>query len=245
MLDVANRHFSKLQEAVEPFNKELRAIKDGETSVPWYPYGTMYNFEHIAPLVVGIDHLFSGKRKFADIGAADGDLAFFLERNGNSCSIYDYGPTNYNGLKGARRIKELLGSDVDIHEADLDSQFQLDGNYDLVFLLGILYHLKNPFYALERIAKHSEHLLVSTRICRHFHRRGPDVSSVSAAYLVSPTEANNDATNYWIFTEAGLKRIFDRSGWDILAFRTLGDVKRSNPQDNDRDERAFALLKRR
>ena len=245
MLNRPNRHFSKLRQAAGPFDEELKTIKNAEKSVPWYPYGTMSNLDHIAPLVAGIDHLFSGKRKFADIGAADGDLAFFLEKNGNSCDIYDYGPTNYNGLRGARWVKELLNSNAGIYEADLDSQFSLNGEYDLVFFLGILYHLKNPFYALERIAKHSEHLLVSTRICRHFHQGAPDASSVAAAYLLGPSESNNDATNYWIFTEAGLKRIFQRSGWEIVSFCTLGDVERSNPQDNQRDERAFALLKRR
>jgi tRNA (mo5U34)-methyltransferase len=245
MPDLQGACFSKLREGAKPFEEELKAIKSREESVSWYPYGTMYNFDHIAPLVVGIDHLFSGDRKFADIGAADGDLAFFLERNGNNCSIYDFGPTNYNGLKGARRVKELLNSGVDIHEVNLDAQFEMAGEYDLVFFLGILYHLKNPFYALEKIAKHSEHLLVSTRICRHFHQGAPDVSTSAAAYLLGPTESNNDSTNYWIFTEAGLKRIFERSGWEVVSFRTLGDVERSNPQDNQRDERAFALLKRR
>lgn len=240
-----SQHFNKLREAAKPFGEELKAIKDGEKSVPWYPYGTMNNLDHIAPLVTEIDHLFSGKRKFADIGAADGDFAFFLERNDNTCSIYDFGPTNYNSLRGARRIKELLKSNVEIHEIDLDSQFNLHGDYDLVIFLGILYHLKNPFYILERLTRHTEYLLVSTRTCRHFHQGGPDVSSVSAAYLVGPSELNNDATNYWIFTEAGLKRIFERSGWEIVSFRTVGDVERSNPQDSERDERAFALLKRR
>jgi 2-polyprenyl-3-methyl-5-hydroxy-6-metoxy-1,4-benzoquinol methylase len=35
----------------------------------------------------------------------------------------------------------------------LDSQFTLSGEkYDAIFLLGVLYHLKNPFFVLEKLA---------------------------------------------------------------------------------------------
>jgi hypothetical protein len=71
------------------------------------------------------------------------------------------------------------------------------------------------------------------------------VSAVPAAYLLGPDESNNDATNFWVFTDAGLKRLLDRTGWDLVTYRTLGDVARSNPWDNDRDERAFTLVKSR
>ena len=50
---------------------------------------------------------------------------------------------------------------------------------------------------------------------------GPDVSSFSIAYLLSPNELNNDSTNYWIFTVAGLKRLVDRAGWNVVGFRTI------------------------
>jgi hypothetical protein len=63
--------------------------------------------------------------------------------------------------------------------------------------------------------------------------------------LLGPDESNNDATNFWIFTAAGLRRVADRAGWDVVAMRTVGDVTHSNPQDADHDERAFALLRSR
>ena len=73
----------------------------------------------------------------------------------------------------------------------------------------------------------------------------PDASGIAAAYLLAPDESNSDATNYWIFTTAGLRRLFDRTGWNVLVERHLGDIKTSNPQDNARDERLFAILERR
>jgi tRNA (mo5U34)-methyltransferase len=79
-----------------------------------------------------------GNKSIADIGAADGDLAFFMESLGNQCDIYDFGPTNYNGLRGAYFLKERLKSNVGIYERDFDSQFSMTGKYDLIFFLGIL-----------------------------------------------------------------------------------------------------------
>ena len=211
---------------------------------PWYPYDTMSNFPALAPLMTEeVDSIFGGGKRFADIGAADGALAYYLESRGNAVDIYDYGPTNYNNLRGARHLKTVFDSKVNIHEIDLDSQFSLSGEYDFVFFLGILYHLKNPYYILESLAKRAKYMAVSTRVVKHFKTGAPDVTSYAAAYLVSPTESNNDHTNYWMFTDAGLKRIFDRTGWQVLSYRTVGDVTASNPQDADHDERAFAVLK--
>jgi 2-polyprenyl-3-methyl-5-hydroxy-6-metoxy-1,4-benzoquinol methylase len=142
-------------------------------------------------------------------------------------------------------MKQLLESSVEIIEQDLDTQFRITSQYDLVFLLGILYHLKNPFYVLEQLSKTSRHLILSTRIARHFTAATADASVIPAAYLLNADEANNDSTNYWIFTLAGLRRLAERTGWEVVAVRTTGDLIHSNPQDNDRDERAFALLRSR
>lgn len=238
-------NFKEFRTNSEPFGRRLEDIQAQNPAIPWYPYGSMANLQHLEPMIDPIDFLFAGGQRIADIGAADGHLAFCLEHAGNSCDIYDNAPTNFNGLRGAKAFRDALGSKVNIHEVDLDQQFAMEGQYDLIIFLGILYHLKNPYYAMERLAQHTQYLILSTRIARSFTRYGADMSEVSAAYLVSPTEANNDATNYWMFTKAGLERLCDRTGWDILSWRQLGDTLMSNPMDNDRDERAFAILKRR
>jgi tRNA (mo5U34)-methyltransferase len=241
------QNFQAMDAKAGAFHQSLEAIKSQHPDLPWYPHGTLLgNIMHFRSIFGGeLDSLFSGGKRFADIGAGDGNLAFYLESLGNSCDIYDYAPTNYNSLRGARAYKEALGSAVNIYDLDLDSQFNLDGGYDLVFLLGILYHLKNPFYALERLSKATRYMVVSTRIARHFKAGGPDESEFAAAYLVGPKELNNDSTNYWIFTAAGLRRIVDRAGWDIVRLLTVGDVEASNAQDADHDERAYCILRSR
>ena len=138
----------------------------------WYPYSTLHNVAVLEKLsdTAGL-HLLELCRgahgKVADIGAADGDLAFFLERHGLSVDLIDNEYTNFNGLVGAKTLKEALNSSVAIRSVDLDSQFSLAGQkYDAVFFLGTLYHLKNPFFLLESLARITKYCFVSTRIAK-------------------------------------------------------------------------------
>jgi tRNA (mo5U34)-methyltransferase len=229
------------------FGNYLEKVKnDINPPFSWYPYGTLNNFIHLEQCFdkFPLQKLTSVNR-VADIGAADGDLAFFMNSLGYVVDIIDNGPTNYNGLKGVRALTNVLnvGKSISILERDIDSQFTFPTErYDLVFLLGILYHLKNPYYILETISKKSTHLLLSTRVAK-YTPDGRNISGAPIAYLLNPDESNNDATNYWIFTESCLERIVKRAGWDILYKNTVGDTTTSNPSDADKDERCFLLLR--
>jgi 2-polyprenyl-3-methyl-5-hydroxy-6-metoxy-1,4-benzoquinol methylase len=234
-------NYQRLKDNLQQFAAELRCLKESaKVDFEWYPYDTLANIGVLEAVVPpSHDLLFAAGTRVADIGAADGDLAFYLEAQGQQCDIYDYGPTNMNGLRAARFIKAARRSDVGIFELDLDLGFDLLGKYDLVLFLGMLYHLKNPFYALERLARSCRFIALSTRIARFFRVGGADMSESAAAYLLSPGECNNDPTNYWIFTEAGLRRILALAGWNIIEYRAFGDISASNPSAAENDERAF------
>ncbi len=216
----------------------------------WYPYSTLHNVALLEKLSATaglhlIDLCRGAHGKVADIGAADGDLAFFLERQGLSVDLIDNEYTNFNGLDGARTIKAALNSSVTIQSVDLDSQFSLVGQkYDAVFFLGTLYHLKNPFFLLESLARMTKYCFVSTRIAKQT-ADGQPLLQYPVAYLLGPQECNNDDTNFWIFSDHGLKRLIDRTGWNLLSYVTIGDRAGSTPADPKRDERAFCLLEKR
>ena len=181
--------------------------------------------------------------RVADIGAADGDLAFFLEELGFSVDAVDNDYTNFNKLEGVRILKNALNSPVTIRSIDLDSRSHpFPERYDAVFLLGVLYHLKNPFFILERLAHVTRYCFLSSRIARQA-ADGLPLSKHPLAYLLAPEECNNDSTNFWIFSEEGLRRLIHRTGWSILAFTTIGDTNNSMPADPHHDERAICLLK--
>ncbi len=182
--------------------------------------------------------------KVADIGAADGDLAFFLADQGLSVDVIDNEATNFNRFQGVRILKDALNSSVNVRSLDLDAQIALPSKkYDVIFLLGTLYHLKNPFFVLEKLGQLTRYCFASTRIAR----QAPDghlLSPYPVAYLLGPHECNDDHTNYWIFTNEGLKRLFDRTGWRVLSQINIGATTNSTPADPDRDERAYVFLRR-
>ncbi len=213
---------------------------------PWYPYDSFGNL-HI------MDRLLQGPRRYLldligsdpvlDFGCADGDLAFFLESVGCRVHCYDLPTTNHNGMRGVHLLKQTLGSSIEIHEADLDAGVRLPlPAYSLACLLGILYHLKNPFLVLESVAAKSRYLLLSTRIARFTPDRSIDFQQKPMAYLLAGDELNDDESNYWIFSEAGLRRLLERSHWQVLDFVTAG-YEDSDPASPHGDQRAFCLAR--
>jgi tRNA (mo5U34)-methyltransferase len=231
---------------------EIRARTRPTNGRPWYPYGTMNNVWCLGQILSGDSRaLFADLhgKSVADIGGCDGDLSFFTEHLGAAhVDLIDNPHTSHNLLDGARRLKEELGSQVNICIADVDTQFSLDHTYDLALFLGILYHLKNPFYALEKLSRHARHAVLSTRVTAYsappHSQDRVDFGQLPLAYLLGPDECNNDATNFWIFTDFGLRRLFDRTGWEILDFGILGgDLAMSDPSTLEGDRRAFCYLR--
>jgi hypothetical protein len=234
---------------LRPHVERMRAARAAVTEpVEWYRYDTLANLVQIGELLPpthrDLDALAMGL-PVADIGAADGDLAFTLEAAlGWQLDVIDNAPTNQNGLEGARLLKRQLGSNVGIHDVDLDAQFQLPRDrYGLVLLLGILYHLKNPLYVLEELARRARHCIVNTRVARLAGPERTPVGHLPIAYLVGADELNADATNFWIFTPAGLERIAQRAGWEVLARLNVGETSASVPDSNDGDERMLLFLR--
>ncbi|MEO8384252.1 MAG: hypothetical protein ABI583_03340 [Betaproteobacteria bacterium] len=221
----------------------------GGEGFPWYPYGTLNNLIHLDNLLKGRNRQLAnliGELPVADVGAADGDMAFFMESLGCTVDVVDYGPTNFNTLRGARLLKEARKSNIGIHEINLDTYFEWPrSRYGLVLFMGILYHLKNPFYVLESLAKVTRYAIVSTRIAQYSPDLKTRLAELPVGYLLHASEANNDATNYWIFSDAGLRRIVDRTGWKILDYMTAGNTQQSDPASSTGDERAFVLLESR
>jgi tRNA (mo5U34)-methyltransferase len=245
----------------QQYRRDLEKKKDAlaPSDFGWYPYGTLNNFHILNQVLTGENRAFLkhiGDGLIVDVGAADGDVAFFLESLGHRVHIADFPPTNFNSCRGVRLLKRTLQSEAEILETDLDSQFKLSAErYELAFFLGILYHLKNPYLALESLAKCARYAFISTRVTRFNVAKGAEGKDINrnrielrdapVAYLVAADETNNDATNFWMFSDAGLRRILYRSGWDVLDFKTFGSTKDSDPATNAGDERAFCYVRSR
>ncbi len=238
-----------IHEILERAEQVRVSIEKLKTRIPrdgwdWYAYDSFGNFHWLDQLLTGPRRKLLeliGNDPVLDLGCGDGSVAFLLESLGCRVHAVDFAPTNQNSMLGVKALKDALGSTVDISSIDLDARFRLpEQRYGAAFFFGVLYHLKNPFYALETISRHARYCFLSTRIARRTPDRSLDYHGQPMAYLLAPQEANADATNYWIFSEAGLRRLLDRADWRVLDFLIVGNED-SDPASSEGDERAFCL----
>jgi SAM-dependent methyltransferase len=221
----------------------------GAVPFEWYPYDSLANFAHLDRLLTGERRsltMLAGDDPILDIGCADGQISFFLESLGFPVRAIDRAATSHNSLLGFRSLKAALRSKVEVHELDLDTQFSLPGEkFGLTLFLGLLYHLKNPFYVLEAISRVSRYCLLSTRIAGSLPDGTTLPPDAPLAYLLEAEELNRDNSNFWIFSDAGLRRLLRRTNWDICDYLHVGDPATSRPDDLTHDARVFCLLESR
>ncbi|HXN46629.1 MAG TPA: hypothetical protein VN893_08300 [Bryobacteraceae bacterium] len=244
------RNATELLDLGVSFRARLQEIKQ-RLIVPdygWYPYASLSALETLTRLLEPVFEEVAGAfltGPVADIGCGDGDLGFFCARLGAQVDAIDHLESNFNQMRGLDVLRGALGLSLDVHDIDLDGPFQLPrSDYRFAFFLGTLYHLKNPYYVLENLAAHADWCVLSTRIAQVT----PDQTSIEqepVAYLLDPREANNDPTNYWIFSPAGLLRLLARAGWTPFGYERVGQKLNSNPIQPEADERMFVLLKSR
>ena len=230
--------------AAEPgFRKHLLAIRKSVTDIRWYPYTSLNNVSVLSRFLPPDLDLVPNGGSVLDIGAADGDMGFLLHTLGCEVDFLDNAPTNFNDCEGLRRTSTLLAHRGALIERDIDWGFELGRDYDLAIFLGILYHLRNPALALIRLAQRCRRALIGTKVATQLPD-GRDIATMPIAYLLDKREANGDPTNYWIFSPAGLERLLRRCGWVVKHSHRVGKVGRSNPVDNDADERMFMFCER-
>jgi tRNA (mo5U34)-methyltransferase len=138
-------------------------------------------------------------RTVLDVGAWDGFFSFEAERRGAArvvasdyYSWHGVGWGTGRGKAGFELARTALGSrveDVDIDVLDLSSDRL--GTFDVVFFLGVLYHLPNPLLALERVASVTKELLIVETVVDMVGINRP------AAAFYPGRELNNDPTNWW------------------------------------------------
>ncbi|MEX2263079.1 MAG: class I SAM-dependent methyltransferase [Bryobacteraceae bacterium] len=240
---------SELVSKAKEFKLRLDSLKGRFKSAEfeWYPYNSLSTFDHLDRLLTGKNRLLLdliGDRPLIDLGCGDGDISFFLESLGCKVHAIDYSPPNHNSMRGVRTLRDALQSKVEIYDMNLDGVFSPpSASYGVAFLLGALYHLRNPFHVLELLSRHVKYCVMSTRIAAVLPGSAVSIRREPIAYLVDEDELNSDNSNYWIFSDSGLRRLLKRTHWDILDYVTVGEAACSDPIRADRDERAFCLAR--
>jgi tRNA (mo5U34)-methyltransferase len=186
-----------LEKDIERMNsiKWWHPIKIGEYTTPGQNEETEDTFNNL-----GIPKDLTGKTVL-DIGAWDGYYSFGCERlNADRVVASDkfvwvsnqIGGHWWNGDDGFNFAHKHLKSDV---EKLLASVEELDpaihGKFDIVLMLGVIYHAKDPIGYLQKAFDMSNDMVVIET-----HVDLMDVPYPSARYYIS-NELNNDSTNFW------------------------------------------------
>jgi tRNA (mo5U34)-methyltransferase len=141
-----------------------------------------------------------------DIGAWDGAYSFEAERRGAARVLStEHAVSNQRGFELAR---EALGSSVERQTLNLhDMTPERIGTFDLVLCLGVLYHLRDPYGGLERIASVTKRMLILETAADML-----DVHRPTAAFYPAD-ELNGDRANWWGFNCAALVGILKAVGF--------------------------------
>jgi tRNA (mo5U34)-methyltransferase len=103
-------------------------------------------------------------------------------------------PDTLPGKQGFDTARRLLGSRVDSVVGDfMTMDLAPLGQFDVVLFLGVLYHLREPFEALRRLAQVTRDLAVVESVCAVV----PGMGHHALVEFLESDELNGDPTNWW------------------------------------------------
>ena len=161
-----------------------------------------------------------------DIGCNGGFYSLEMKRRGAERVLGIDVDDRY--LAQARFAADTLGYDIELEKRSVYEVDQIAGQFDLVFFMGVLYHLRYPMYALDKVVKKVRGKLVfqtmirgSEQNCRweknyHFWNKqifaDPDFPCM---YFIEHEYAN-DPTNWWIPNRGAAEAMLRSSGLEIV-----------------------------
>ncbi len=158
-----------------------------------------------------------------DVGAWDGFYSFEMERRGAevlATDDYCWGGGGWGTRDGFDLAREAFASEVkDLRVDPLDlSPERVGGTFDVVMLLGVLYHTRDPLLVLEHVRSVTKKMLILETEAGMLLTRRPAVE------FFPGTELNNDPTNWWAPNERALVGMLHAVGFasvDVVWRRNL------------------------
>ena len=162
-----------------------------------------------------------------DIGCNGGFYSIQMKRRGADRVLGIDVDERY--LKQGRYAAKTLGLDIEFQRCSVYEIDKIEGQFDWVIFMGVLYHLRYPLYALDKVVKKVRGKLLFQTMLRgseeirsweknyHFwnkeifeNREFPRMHFIEHSYA-------NDYTNWWIPNRAGAEAMLRSSGLEILA----------------------------
>lgn len=215
--------YSEVIDELGPWFHNLR-LPDGSQTAPSHFLGDFpaFKWREIEP---NLPRDLSGKRVL-DIGCNAGFYSFALAERGAEVLGIDSDPRY---LRQARWAQDVLGvSSVRFEEISVYDVDRLDGNFDIVFFMGVFYHLRHPLLALDLVARLEPELLVFQTLTFGGEEVSPHVRDetdfVSRHLLAEPGWPHmafiektfcHDPTNWWVPNHAAVEGMLRSAGFRV------------------------------
>jgi tRNA (mo5U34)-methyltransferase len=119
-------------------------------------------------------------------------------------------PDELPGRRPFDLAHEALGSRVEVVVGDLlDYDLSKLGRFDVVLYLGVLYHVRHPLLALEKVAAVTEGTAYIETQAEVF----PGAEGTPMCRFIESDELNHDPSNWWTFNEAALLSMCRAAGF--------------------------------
>jgi tRNA (mo5U34)-methyltransferase len=161
-----------------------------------------------------------------DIGCNAGFYAIEMKRRGADRVLGIDSSDTY--LAQARFAARVSGLDIELRRMDVYDVAALREKFDVVFFLGVLYHLRHPLLALDLV---HDHVVNDTMFFQSMQRGSDGVADVADDYPFEESDVfdepsfpklhfiekrySHDPTNWWIPNRACAEAMLRSSGFTI------------------------------
>jgi tRNA (mo5U34)-methyltransferase len=203
-------------------NLDLHGVTTAPDHFLWnYPGNKWRRFENAVPADL------SGKTVL-DVGCNAGFYSIEMKRRGADRVVGI--DTDERYLAQARFAAEVLGMEIELRRLSVYQVAQLGERFDLVLMMGVLYHLRYPLLALDLLHRHvTRDLLLFQSLLRGSNEIEPlagdypfaewgvfDRPGFPRLHFVENSYAG-DCTNWWIPNRAAMEAMLRSAGYEIIA----------------------------
>ncbi len=229
-------------EALGPWFHNLH-LPDGSQTVPNHFLGgdfPTFKWREIAPFV---PERLDGWRVL-DVGCNAGFYTFELARRGASVVGIDVEELYLTQARWAAR-EYGLEDRVEFRRMEVYDLARSDEQFDLVWFMGVFYHLRYPLLALDTLARMTRRLMVFQTLTLPGEAVYPDTPDLPIEHrepLMDPgwpkmafieQRFSADPTNWWVANHAGCEAMLRSAGLRVVN-RPAGEIYLCEPQAPDR-----------
>ncbi len=220
-------HENNIKSTIHKFSPWFHNIHlpDGTETAPDHPLGDfpLFKWKTIEP------HLPADMTSLnvLDIGCNAGFYSIECAKRGATVTAIDVDEHYLNQAEWIA-AQFQLGDKISFHQMQVYDLVKTNWQFEIVFFMGVFYHLRYPLLALDIISEKVSQLMVFQTLSLQTHHETAPVKNFGyserkimekegwpgMAFIEGRFE--NDPTNWWVPNRAAIKAIFRTCGFDLI-----------------------------